>query len=370
MTDKGRAIVIDNGSYSIKAGFAGAELPQVVSPCVVGRPKKNLSSSGQVYVGDEALNKAGILSLSSPIQMKNMEMSDMRSIWHHIFYDELQVDPSEHPVLMTEKPLAIQRRGMAEIMFETFNVPSFYLCSTSVLSLYSTGRTTGIVFENGHNTSYVTPIYEGFSIPHAIMSSQISGDCISSHLQRFLNDLCIFDFSYSHSRKILHEIKEKYCYVALDFEAEMKKVKGSHESDIEYELPDGNSVTISEERFRTPELLFKPNLSEYNYEDSVDKMVVDSIDKCNADLHQDLYANIVLAGGSTMFEGFPERFEKEIKLHAPKTMKVKVSAPTMRNYSAWIGGSRLASLPIFPDMVITRDEYNECDFNILRKCLS
>jgi actin len=92
--------------------------------------------------------------------------------------------------------------------------------------------------------------------------------------------------------------------------------------------------------------------------------------KCNPDVRKDLYANIVLSGGSTMFEGLQERLEKEIVAMAPPKMKVKVAAPAERKYNVWIGGALMASLAAFPQMVVTHEEYNEAGAGIVhRKCL-
>ena len=57
---------------------------------------------------------------------------------------------------------------MTEIFFETFNVPAFYLSIQAVLSLYSSGKTTGVVLDSGDGVTHTVPIYEGYSISHAI----------------------------------------------------------------------------------------------------------------------------------------------------------------------------------------------------------
>ena len=221
----------------------------------------------------------------------------------------------------------------------------------------------------GDRFTNFTPVFDRFSLPYANFRQNLGGKDLTEYIVKALLDEGYWFYTKS-SRLIAEKIKEKACYVALDLEEEFKKVEP-----FDYELPDGQHAIIRDSRIMCPEILFRPGIVGIEvgvYK--IEEICNNSIQKFDdIDIRKELYYNIVLSGGTSMFKGLPERLTKEIKALAPKSMKeeVRVIASPERRFATWIGGSILSSFSEFESCWITKTEYEEQGETIVRrKCFN
>ena len=364
-----QAVVIDNGGDTIKAGFYKDCYPQTVFPNLMGRLTQKCFGIRDRYVGYEALRLGDLVKITTPIEdglITNWD--DMEAVWHHTFYDCLRIAPEETLVLLTEPPLfpKVYRERMTQIMFETFNTPALYCSRSSPLSLYATGRVTGIVVDTGHTNSSIVPICGGNASPHAITKLETSGSQLTRYLTNTLSERNFYAFDTKSDLDRVRHFKESLCYVSRYYQHDME-LESSNTIKQTYQLPDGKKICFGSELFRIPETLFQPSLCS-SYSDtsvpdsmSIHQSVYSSLNSCAVEYHKHLYNNIVLSGGNSLFPGLRERLEREISLLYPNTSnKIRVVAPTERKHLAWIGGTITASLSSFNSMWMSKEEYDEC----------
>lgn len=257
------------------------------------------AAEGDRFIGRSAQELRGLLKIRYPMEHGIVtDWADMERIWSHMYADELKTLSEEHPVLLTEAPLnpRANREQAAQIFFETFNVPAMYVSIQAILSLYASGRTTGVVLDSGDGVTHAVPVYEGFAMPHAIQRIDVAGRDVAQHLQTLLRRAGYY-LHTSAEREIVRAIKELRCQLALpghdDHDAKRP---------VEFALPDGNVIKLGAERFRAPEVLFRPEL--LGLEDvGAHQILADAIARADMDLRRGLYGNIVLSGGTTLTKG-------------------------------------------------------------------
>lgn len=367
------AVIFDNGSGLCKAGLSGEIGPRHVISTVIGHPKTKVSLLGvaqkECHVGEEAQHKRDVLSLKYPIERGIItSWDDMEKIWKHVYEHELGLKAFERPVLMTETSLnpVENRKKLTQLMFEQFKVPAFYLSVQAILSLYASARITGLVIDSGYGVTHTIPVYEGYYLPHAVSRLGIAGRDITEFLTKLLLESGQRFESLAEKKSIIEDIKEKLCYVAPDPHKEL--AKRPEEVLKEYKLPDGTLVRIGSPLFQAPEILFGPGGTGKDAP-GLHRMIAHSVTKCDANIHNTLYGNIVLSGGSSLFPGLDERIFKGLEHQVPKGVPIKIIAPTDRWFSTWIGASVITSLTSFKPMWITAADYKDFGPNIVqRRC--
>ncbi|KAK6832456.1 hypothetical protein RU639_004054 [Aspergillus parasiticus] len=280
------------------------------------------------YVGDDAIANAEMISFTNPIERGLItNWDDMEKIWSHAFASGLQVAPKEHPVLLTEHPLnpKSNREKTTQIMFETFQVPAYSIGIDAVFALYASGRTTGLSVDCGHGSTNFVPVYEGSPLPHSILQLDVGGDEITRYLMNTLG-------GNSSSPNLFQDMKEKHCYVALDFEQE-----SNHNIKHSYELPDGQIIEIGAEIFRAPEVLFQPMMIGLE-QSGIHEMAFNSIFKGDLEIR------------GTYME-----------------MLFCLEALQCCPNSTWTGGSMLASLSTFQERWIPKEAYDETGPGIVHR---
>eukprot|EP00986_Skeletonema_menzelii_P008422 scaffold3535_cov148-Skeletonema_menzelii.AAC.6 len=401
---------MDCGTATIKAGFAGGTKPKITVGTKVGRAKhqrvmpggalegeeqrtsgsggKKTSSSGitSYFVGSKLDEHRGAFLLEHPMErgaVVDGGWDAMELLWEHIYSkSNLNARMEEHPVLLTESPHnpSSQREQLAEIFFETFRVPALFVAPPAVLSLYASGRTTGVVLDVGEGVTHCIPVYEGYALPHSIVRSDLGGIDVTKRLQLLLRKSGLA-FSTTAEVDFVSRMKEEVCYVSnVPTNEESDYDMGGNASSAttgggasnaaaakaQYQLPDGQVVTIANERHRASEVLFQPSLIG-SEERPIHDVLMTSINQSDMDLRSTLFSNIVLAGGSTLLPGLGDRLLYEVRQRAPERTRIRISAPPERRDSAWVGGSILASLATFKNMWVGRNEYEEYGSSILHR---
>ncbi|KAK0062931.1 actin gamma [Biomphalaria pfeifferi] len=388
------AIVVDNGSDSCKVGLAREDLPASVFPSTVARDANKVS-----FVGQKAIDRISDLELHYPIKRGLItNWDDMEVLWAFMFKDALSVDPSKHPVLMSEalNNSSFNREKTAQILFEKFQIPSLFMTNQAVLSLYHAGRVTGTIVDIGAGATSVVPIYEGFNIGEASVKVDLAGSDITEYLIRLLKDKG-HNLTSPPNKLIAKKIKETLCLVS-----QKEQVSSAPST---FELPDKNVIILDTERYKSTEILFDPELSGrgdikgvhklakdtphphlstlLTYKSTeilfdpelsgrgdikgVHKLVNGAISSCDMNVRKPLYTNILLSGGTSLFEGLANRLQHELTSLNPQNPQAKVHARRDRHLAAWIGGSVFAALPTFQQLQITKKEYQEAGPSIIKR---
>lgn len=366
MTDTPSSLVIDNGSGSIKCGFSGEEAPKSIFPTCISQETQ--------LVGDESIK-----DIIYPIRHGIIKDFDsMEKIWEHTFKNELRVPSDDKNILLSDTPIApkINREKITQLMFEKFNVNGLFMSIQALLSMYSAGKTTGLILDSGYDVTCSVPIIEGYNFPYTITNVNCGGKIITDGIINSINNLYPGKINFNYeTRKNINFIKESFTYYSSQGNSQPNNEENNNNNNNnklnKFMLPDGEEIDIKDILYNCIESVFKPELLG-NDIPGIHYQVYNSIMKSESEIRKELYGNIILAGGNTMFIGFPEKLGLEIQKIAPTSLvnKVKIISQNERKYSAWIGGAILAGLTSFQFMWISHNEYQDSGPQVIhRKCL-
>jgi len=396
------AVVIDNGTGYTKMGFAGNTNPQFIMPsCIAIKESAKVGDQAirrlgkgvedlDFYIGDEALD-APSYSVKWPIRHGIIEDWDlMERFWEQVIFKYLRAEPEDHYFLLTEPPLNTpeNREHMAEIMFESFNVPGLYIAVQAVLALAASWTSrqagertlTGTVVDSGDGVTHIIPVAEGYVIGSCIKHIPIAGRDITYFIQQLLREREA-GIPPEQSLETAKAIKERYSYVCPDIVKEFNKYDTDpakwikRYDSINSVSKQPFSVDVGYERFLGPEIFFHPEFANADFTTPISEIVDEVIQNCPIDARRGLYKNIVLSGGSTMFRDFGRRMQRDIKRVVdarlklseelsggrikPKPIDVQVVSHQMQRYAVWFGGSMLGCTPEFYQVCHTKADYDE-----------
>uniref|UniRef100_A0A3B4Y4I4 Actin-like protein 6A n=1 Tax=Seriola lalandi dorsalis TaxID=1841481 RepID=A0A3B4Y4I4_SERLL len=408
--DEVGALVFDIGSYSVRAGYAGEDCPKADFPTVIGVTLDREDGSTPMETDGDKGKQSGTtyyidtnqlrvprenMEVMSPLKNGMIEDWDsFQAILDHTYKMHFKSEPSLHPVLMSEASwnTRAKREKLTELMFEHYNIPAFFLCKSAVLSAFANGRSTGLVLDSGATHTTAIPVHDGYVLQQGIVKSPLAGDFMSMQCRELFQELNVeiippymiaskdgvregAQASWKKKEKLpqvtrswhnyMCNVSTELFYDCIPYHQLISVKVAAQMPTVHYELPNGYNCDFGAERLKIPEGLFDPSNAKGlsgNTMLGVGHVVTTSVGMCDIDIRPGLYGSVVVTGGNTLIQGFTDRLNRELSQKTPPSMRLKLIANNTtveRRFSAWIGGSILASLGTFQQMWISKQEYEE-----------
>ncbi len=349
-------VIIDCGSGYCKAGYSGYIEPSVLIPTAVWHPQSNnmitTDDQSSLLFGNKAIEaENGVLI--HPIQKtKIIEWDDYELFLDNLFKNELKIKTEEYGIFMTEPPMTLKssRETLTEILFEKFNAPFIFITNGAVLSSYGAFKYSGFVLDCGYDSSTIVPISNGYPYSSCIQTIDVGGKDVSEFLIKLLVKK---GYDEKKIKKYIKEIKENCCYIENDNNKNNKKIK-------KFNLPDGTEIELDKERILSTEVLFHPEMINKTVGGVANTFCssVSAIDHLTKKKFEG--NNLIIAGGSTLLDGFSDRLKVEIGRYYGGKYKDRMDIINIkeRNNLQWIGASTYSLMQIFKGLCTSKDEYN------------
>ena len=351
-------LIVDCGSGYCKAGYSGYIEPTVTIPTAVWHPTSNnmitTDDQSTILFGNQAMEAENGL-LVHPIQKtKIIEWDDYELFLDNLFKNELKIKIEEYGIFITEPPLTLKssREQLTELLFEKFNAPYIFITNGAVLSSYGAFKYSGFVLDCGYDISTVVPVSNGYPYSSCIQTIDVGGKDVSEFLIKMLINK---GYDEKKIKKNIKYIKERYCFV----ENEKNNKKNNNEI-MKVNLPDGTEINLEKEKYLCTEVLFHPEMINKTV-GGIQNTVCSSISAIDHYTKNKFEGNnLIIAGGSTLFDGFSERLGMEIGKYYGGKYKDRMNVITIkeRNNLQWIGASTYSLMQIFKGLCTTREEYD------------
>jgi actin len=373
MTDFSQHVVIDNGSSLIKAGFNAENAPRILLPTVVGLLKEDSTNcffdDSKKYIGRECYLNSESLDLKYPLEIEGKpNYSDMEEIWLYLFFNQLKVSPESHNVFLIEPSFSNDknRKELAEIMFEKFNIFNIHIEPQGTMALWSTAKSSGLVIESDHLITEVIPIYEKYIISNGIRYSSLAGKRMTEEFEKIVERKLPKYCRVANLKETARQVKESTA--ELVFDSDYINLSNAKETFVDFTLPDGNIVKIGNERYDIPRSIFESEILSSD-EKPLHELIKESILSCDINIRKELASNILIGGGNTLIKGFAETLKKKVEQALGKTYEgvVKISSPKERHYAVWTGASVVCSISNFQHIWVSKNDFEEYGIQAFHK---
>ncbi|KAJ3428864.1 actin-5c-related [Anaeramoeba flamelloides] len=367
-----KAIVADFGRHNCKIGYSGNEAPEMTFPSVIGTPFKSRSIIGikdeDHYVGESAMKRRSLLSLSSPIGMSSiLNWDDYEHLWHYSFYNALEIVPEDYTVLVTEPAsrTKFDRRKILQILFETFNVKGLVFARSGALPMFTQIESDTLTIVSIGSNVEIFPIVKNKVVDNAIVESKWNSQHVDKKLVKLIS---YYDnikmFNFYENRAMIEDIKHSVCEITDCTKEEKNK---SHKP-LEYVLPNKRKISLCDSRYKIGEFFFNPQIGKQNIK-GIHHLIIESIKKCPIHTHKTLFENILLAGGGSLFKGLSPRLKYEIEKSLESNYNKKetqneidsvtIKDPKNPQLLSWYGGSVFCNLNRFKRRFISKKNFQK-----------
>ncbi|MES1905036.1 MAG: hypothetical protein MHPSP_001532 [Paramarteilia canceri] len=332
-------IVLDNGCYKLRAGFSGDCLPRLDIYNSFGKPRSyksvfKASTAKSHYFAEDLCEKRGLLRYDSAYDSKNnLDINKQSLIWHHVFYEQLRIAPEEHNILISCSPNSTlrEKQSIVHSLFENFDFPAAFLTESSILNLYSYGKSSGLSVDISYMNTRIFGYWDAFKLNDVKEINCMGG----YQLEKLFSDELLkkgITLDRNNSQiDIIRNMIENYCFISK------KSPINTSIEPIKIKLPDCSEITLANELCDLTESYFNPE-SFYIEAKSLSQSIKDAIGRAPIDIRKSLFKNILLSGGSSMLKNLDFRINNELPNH------FRVLSSDDRNYSTWFGGSIVSSI--------------------------